>query len=136
MYLENNFTSLPTEVDTGGMRDKMPESQALAFDLLRTVRLSLRHVARYGKHGKERSIKPPPTSGRLKREGRTSRPAHHRAAFYTPAGSRWRSEPFFNRWPIRLDQSRRHHREGVLRKKPSLIATHSGGFYANSVGQA
>jgi hypothetical protein len=53
MYLENNFTSLPTEVDTGGMRGTMPKSEALAFNLLRTVRLSLRHVARYGKHGKD-----------------------------------------------------------------------------------
>jgi hypothetical protein len=53
MYLENNFTSLPAEVDTGGMRGTMPKSETLAFNLLRTVRLSLRHVARYGKHGKD-----------------------------------------------------------------------------------
>lgn len=41
MYLERHFTTLPQEVN----------GRSLAFDLLRTVRLSLRAVAKYGKYG-------------------------------------------------------------------------------------
>jgi hypothetical protein len=43
MYLEKHFTTLPQEVN----------GRSLAFDLLRTVRLSLRAVARYGKYDKD-----------------------------------------------------------------------------------
>ena len=40
LYLEKNFSILPQEIS----------GRSLAFDLLRTTRLSLRKVARYGKH--------------------------------------------------------------------------------------
>jgi hypothetical protein len=43
LYLEKHFTTLPQEVN----------GRSLAFDLLRTVRLSLRAVARYGKYDKD-----------------------------------------------------------------------------------
>ncbi len=43
LYLEKNFTTLPLEVD----------SRSLAFDLLKTMRLSLRKVSKYGKYDKE-----------------------------------------------------------------------------------
>ena len=48
MYLEKNFSALPQEVThsiAGG-------GQSLAFDLLRTVRMSLREITKYGKFGK------------------------------------------------------------------------------------
>lgn len=41
MYLEKHFSILPQEVD----------GKSLAFDLLRTVRMSLREIAKYGKYG-------------------------------------------------------------------------------------
>jgi hypothetical protein len=41
MYLEKHFSILPQEVN----------GRSLAFFMLRTVRLSLREVARYGKYG-------------------------------------------------------------------------------------
>jgi hypothetical protein len=47
LYLEKNFTVLPPEITHG-----TGTTQSLAFDLLRTVRLSLRKVARYGKYDK------------------------------------------------------------------------------------
>jgi hypothetical protein len=46
MYLEKNFSILPLELTHGASG-----CQSLAFDLLRTVRLSLRWIAKYGKHG-------------------------------------------------------------------------------------
>jgi hypothetical protein len=46
LYLEKNFSVLPQEVTHGA-----GAAQPLAFDLLRTVRLSLREIAKYGKHG-------------------------------------------------------------------------------------
>jgi hypothetical protein len=46
IYLEHNFTTLPAEITCRADR-----SQSLAFYLLRTMRLSLRAVAKYGKHG-------------------------------------------------------------------------------------
>jgi hypothetical protein len=51
MYIEKNFTSLPAEVVCGGDFGGMPRVESLAFNLLRTMRLSLRAVAKYGKHG-------------------------------------------------------------------------------------
>jgi hypothetical protein len=41
LYLEQNFGVLPHEL----------RNQSLAFFMLRTVRLSLRAIARHGKHG-------------------------------------------------------------------------------------
>jgi hypothetical protein len=41
LYLEKNFSLLPQECC----------GRSLAFDLLRTMRLSLRKIAKYGKHG-------------------------------------------------------------------------------------
>jgi hypothetical protein len=46
MYLEKNFSILPLELTHGASG-----CQSLAFDLLRTVRPSLRWIAKYGKHG-------------------------------------------------------------------------------------
>jgi len=48
LYLERNFSVLPQEIMRGG-----GAGESLAFYLLRTVRLSLRPIARYGKgkHG-------------------------------------------------------------------------------------
>jgi hypothetical protein len=46
MYLEKNFSVLPQEITHGASA-----TQSLGFDLLRTVRLSLRAIAKYGKHG-------------------------------------------------------------------------------------
>ena len=46
MYMEKNFSLLPQEISHGG-----GAGQSLAFDLLRTVRLSLREIAKYGKYG-------------------------------------------------------------------------------------
>jgi hypothetical protein len=43
LYLEKHFTTLPREVN----------GRSLAFDLLRTVRLSLRKIAQYGKYEKD-----------------------------------------------------------------------------------
>jgi uncharacterized membrane protein YcjF (UPF0283 family) len=43
LYLEKHFTTLPQEVN----------GRSLAFDLLRTVRLSLRKIAQYGKYEKD-----------------------------------------------------------------------------------
>jgi len=43
MYLEKHFSLLPPEIN----------GKSLAFDLLRTMRLSLRHIAKYGKHGRD-----------------------------------------------------------------------------------
>jgi hypothetical protein len=43
MYLEKHFTALPEEVN----------GRSLAFYLLHTVRLSLRAVAKYGKHDRD-----------------------------------------------------------------------------------
>ena len=40
LYLEKNFSILPQELC----------GRSLAFDLLRTLRLSLRSIAKYGKH--------------------------------------------------------------------------------------
>jgi hypothetical protein len=40
MYLEKNFSVLPQEISQGA-----GANQSLAFDLLRTVRLSLREIA-------------------------------------------------------------------------------------------
>ncbi|MGY2906566.1 hypothetical protein [Bradyrhizobium sp. URHC0002] len=51
MYLEKNFTILPTDVVVAGDFGGVPRVESFAFHLLRTVRLSLRHVAKYGKHG-------------------------------------------------------------------------------------
>jgi hypothetical protein len=52
MYLEINFSSLPDEiVRSSGSRSSFPKTESLAFHLLRTMRLSLRHVAKYGKLG-------------------------------------------------------------------------------------
>lgn len=48
MYLEHNYSVLPAEIQCTENR-----SQSLAFHLLRTMRLSLRAVAKYGKHGSE-----------------------------------------------------------------------------------
>jgi hypothetical protein len=45
-YLEKNFSVLPPEIACGDSN-----GQSLAFDLLRTVRLSLRAISKYGKHG-------------------------------------------------------------------------------------
>ena len=45
LYLERNFSALPQEVTRG-----QPAEESLAFNLLRTVRLSLREVAKYGKY--------------------------------------------------------------------------------------
>jgi hypothetical protein len=47
LYLEKNFSVLPQEITQGA-----GATQSLAFDLLRTVRLTLREIAKYGKHGK------------------------------------------------------------------------------------
>jgi hypothetical protein len=47
LYLEKNFTAVPQEI----IRGAGGSAQSLAFDLLRTVRLSLREIAKYGKHG-------------------------------------------------------------------------------------
>jgi hypothetical protein len=44
--LEKNFSILPLELTQG-----VNGCQSLAFDLLRTMRLSLRRIAKYGKHG-------------------------------------------------------------------------------------
>jgi hypothetical protein len=46
LYLEKNFSVLPPEIACG-----VSNGQSLAFDLLRTVRLSLREIAKYGKQG-------------------------------------------------------------------------------------
>jgi hypothetical protein len=46
LYLEKNFSVLPQEIQRGGST-----VESLAFNLLRTVRLSLRPIARCGKHG-------------------------------------------------------------------------------------
>jgi hypothetical protein len=46
LYLEKNFSVLPQEITHGA-----GTSQSLAFDLLRTVRLSLREIAKYSKYG-------------------------------------------------------------------------------------
>lgn len=46
LYLEKNFSFLPLELPHG-----QGATQSLAFDLLRTVRLSLRWIAKYAKHG-------------------------------------------------------------------------------------
>ena len=43
-YLEKNFSVLPPEIACG-----VSNGQSLAFDLLRTVRLSLRAISKYGK---------------------------------------------------------------------------------------
>jgi hypothetical protein len=43
LYLEKHFSLLPTEIC----------GRSLAFDLLRTMRLSLRCVAKYGKYDKD-----------------------------------------------------------------------------------
>ena len=48
LYLEKNFSVLPPEIACGASN-----GQSLAFDLLRTVRLSLRAVAKYGKHRRD-----------------------------------------------------------------------------------
>jgi hypothetical protein len=45
-YLEKNFSVLPPEIACGASN-----GQSLAFDVLRTVRLSLRAISKYGKHG-------------------------------------------------------------------------------------
>jgi hypothetical protein len=42
LYLENNFSILPLEISQGRCNG---DGQSLAFDLLRTVRLSLREIA-------------------------------------------------------------------------------------------
>jgi hypothetical protein len=58
LYMEKNFSVLPQEISHGAST-----GHSLAFDLLRTVRLSLREIARYGKYGtdvmkrRRRSIK-------------------------------------------------------------------------------
>ncbi|UWU89449.1 hypothetical protein [Bradyrhizobium sp. CB1015] len=44
LYLERNFSILPAEVVHAS-----GNGQSLALDVLRTVRLSLRKIARYGK---------------------------------------------------------------------------------------
>ncbi|MCA1512176.1 hypothetical protein [Bradyrhizobium sp. NBAIM01] len=44
LYLERNFSILPTEIIHAS-----GNGQSLALDVLRTVRLSLRKIARYGK---------------------------------------------------------------------------------------
>ena len=46
MYLEKNFSTLPATITHGGSCE-----QSIAFSLLRTMRLSLRAVAKYGKFG-------------------------------------------------------------------------------------
>jgi hypothetical protein len=46
-YLEKNFSVLPPEIACGASN-----GQSLALDLLRTVRLSLREIAKYGKSGR------------------------------------------------------------------------------------
>ena len=46
MYMEKNFSVMPQEVIHGG-----GQGQSLAFDLRRTVRMSLREITKYGKHG-------------------------------------------------------------------------------------
>lgn len=43
MYVEKHFSLMPPEIN----------GRSTAFDLLRTVRLSLRGIANYGKHGRE-----------------------------------------------------------------------------------
>jgi len=48
LYLEKNFSLLPPEIACGASN-----GQSLAFELLRTVRLSLRAIAKHGKHGSE-----------------------------------------------------------------------------------
>jgi hypothetical protein len=48
MYLEKNFSTLPATVSHSGSSE-----QSIAFSLLRTMRLSLRAVAKYGKYGPE-----------------------------------------------------------------------------------
>ena len=52
MYLEKNFTSLPADVVIAGDFGGVPRVESLAFHLLRAVRLSLRHVARYASTGR------------------------------------------------------------------------------------
>ena len=47
LYLEKNFTTLPAE-----MIHASNSGQSLAFDLLRTMRLTIREIVRYGKSGK------------------------------------------------------------------------------------
>jgi hypothetical protein len=47
MYLEKNFSTLPPEIIHAGIN-----GQSMAFDLLRTLRLTLREVVKYGKFGK------------------------------------------------------------------------------------
>jgi hypothetical protein len=47
LYLEKNFTVLPPEITHAA-----GTTHSLAFDLLRTMRLSLRPIARYGKYDK------------------------------------------------------------------------------------
>jgi hypothetical protein len=46
MYLEKNFSTLPQTISHGSACE-----QSIAFSLLRTMRLSLRAVAKYGKYG-------------------------------------------------------------------------------------
>lgn len=46
MYLESNYSTLPLEVSQGA-----GGARSLAFHLLKTVRLSLRHITKYGTHG-------------------------------------------------------------------------------------
>jgi hypothetical protein len=47
LYLEKNFSTLPPELIHAGS-----DGQSLAFDLLRTMRLTIRELVRYGKSGK------------------------------------------------------------------------------------
>jgi hypothetical protein len=49
LYLEQNFTALPTELTVGGVYGGTVKSESLAFHLLRVMRLSLRAVAKHGK---------------------------------------------------------------------------------------
>jgi hypothetical protein len=50
LYLERNFTILPQEIRHAG-----GSSNSLAFDLLRTVRLSLREIAKANKGSSKRA---------------------------------------------------------------------------------
>ena len=45
LYLEKNFSLLPPEISCGASN-----GQSLAFNLLQSVRLSLREIAKYGKN--------------------------------------------------------------------------------------
>jgi hypothetical protein len=47
LYLEKNFSTLPPELIHAGS-----DGQSLAFDLLRTMRQTIRELVRYGKSGK------------------------------------------------------------------------------------